>query len=271
VSTNSAVNPNAVGVYAITYTATDPSGNTATNTRTVYVVDRTVPVITFYGSNPLTNECHTAFADPGATASDTCAGSVAVSTNSTVNPNAVGVYAVTYMATDPSGNTATNTRTVYVVDTTPPVLVCATNKSAECGSAWSFDPPEASDGCSGTNVTVSIVGTVTNGSCPAVITRTWLAVDAGGNSNRCSQVVTLAALPTVRFDPPEWLANGGLRLTLLGTITGSVTVQWAQDVTNAPDTNWVGLAHFTNFTGSAQYIDYEATNFPRRFYRAITP
>ena len=57
-------------------------------------------------------------ADPGATANDACAGSLAVTTNSTVNPNAVGVYTIKYSATDPSGNSATNTRTVYVVDKT---------------------------------------------------------------------------------------------------------------------------------------------------------
>ena len=98
VTTNSTVNPNAVGVYTINYSATDPSGNSATNTRTVYVVDRTAPVMTLNGANPLTNECHAAFVDPGATASDTCAGSLAVTTNSTVNPNAVGVYTINYSA-----------------------------------------------------------------------------------------------------------------------------------------------------------------------------
>ena len=40
------------------------------------MVDTTPPVITLNGANPLTNECHAAFADPGATASDTCAGSL---------------------------------------------------------------------------------------------------------------------------------------------------------------------------------------------------
>ena len=36
--------------------------------------------VTVLGANPLTNECHTAFVDPGATANDTCAGALSVTT-----------------------------------------------------------------------------------------------------------------------------------------------------------------------------------------------
>src|SRR5207247_6474858 len=98
------------------------SGNAGTNTRTVYIVDTTRPVVTVLGGNPLTNECHAAFTDPGATANDTCAGSLGVVTNNTVNPNTPGIYTIGYSATDTSGNAGTNTRTVYIVDTTPPSL-----------------------------------------------------------------------------------------------------------------------------------------------------
>src|SRR2546427_9290268 len=80
------------------------------------------------GTNPLTNECHRAFVDPGATANDSCAGPLAVVTNNTVNPNATDVYIIGYSANDPSGNVSTNTRTVYVVDTTlPAVTLLAAN------------------------------------------------------------------------------------------------------------------------------------------------
>ena len=144
------------------YSATDPSGNSATNTRTVYVVDTTPPVVTLNGANPLTNECHAALADPGATASDTCAGSLGVTTNSTVNPNAVGVYTIKYSATDPSGNSATNTRTVYVVDTTAPVITLngANPLTNECHAALADPGATASDTCAGslgvtTNSTVN--------------------------------------------------------------------------------------------------------------------
>ena len=40
---------------------------------------------------------------------------------------------------------------------------CANNKSVDCSSDWSFDPPTATDACCGTNVTISVLSTVTNG------------------------------------------------------------------------------------------------------------
>jgi hypothetical protein len=103
--------------------ASDPSGNTATNTRTVYVVDTTAPAITLLGANPLTVECHAGFTDPGAAALDACAGAVSVATSGSVNANNPGTYTLTYTADDGNGNTNSATRTVSVQDTTPPAIV----------------------------------------------------------------------------------------------------------------------------------------------------
>src|SRR5262249_42869696 len=111
------VQPNTTGSYQLNYVATDPSGNSATNTRTVNVVDTTAPIVTLNGASPMTVECHTAFTDPGATASDLCAGSLSVTVIGTVQTNTTGSYQLKYVATDLSGNSATNTRTVNVVDT----------------------------------------------------------------------------------------------------------------------------------------------------------
>ena len=69
-------------------------------------------------------------------------------------------------------------------------LQCSTNKVVECSSAWSFDPPTVLTNCC-TNVTISVVSTVTNGDCPKVITRTWQATDACTNMTTCSQTVTV--------------------------------------------------------------------------------
>ena len=144
------------GNYAVV--VTNSVGSVTSAPAALTVVDTTPPVITLNGANPLTNQCHAALVDPGATASDTCAGSVGVTTNSTVNPNAVGVYTIQYIATDPSGNSATNTRTVYVVDTTPPVITLngANPLTNQCHAAFVDPGATASDACAGS------VGVTTN-------------------------------------------------------------------------------------------------------------
>ena len=112
VSTSGSVG-NDAGTYTLTYTAIDRAGNSATATRTVIVADTTAPVITLAGPSPMTHVQGTAFADPGASATDTVDGSVAVATTGSVE-DAVGTYTLSYTATDAAGNSATVLRTVIV-------------------------------------------------------------------------------------------------------------------------------------------------------------
>jgi hypothetical protein len=70
----------------------------------------------------MTNWLGTVFIDPGATAFDLCAGVLPVTTNGVVNTAVPGTYVIQYIATDPANNSATNTRTVYVVAPVPPVI-----------------------------------------------------------------------------------------------------------------------------------------------------
>ena len=106
-------------------TATDASGNTATATRTVNVVDTTAPVLTITGDNPATVELGDTYTDQGATAFDEFHGVTPVTSSGTVDTSTVGTYTITYSATDLDGNTATATRTVNVVDTIAPVITSA--------------------------------------------------------------------------------------------------------------------------------------------------
>ena len=53
-----------VGSYQISYTAEDASGNIATAVRSIEVGDRTIPVITITGSNPLLVEFNGSFNTP---------------------------------------------------------------------------------------------------------------------------------------------------------------------------------------------------------------
>ncbi|MCA0937365.1 S8 family serine peptidase [Vibrio alginolyticus] len=77
--------------------------------------DTTPPVITILGDNPTTLVVGDEYDDAGATAEDAVDGTVSVTSSGSVDTNTLGTYAITYEATDASGNTATATRTVTVL------------------------------------------------------------------------------------------------------------------------------------------------------------
>src|SRR5439155_18935404 len=127
---------------------------------------------------------------------------------------------------------------VTVEDLTPPTITCVPNKTVECTSVWSFDPPTASDTCG--TATITIVGTVTNltGHCGNTFdaTRTWRATDACGNTADCSQTVTVEdttqhtsicvankngeCTSTWSFDAPTATDTcGTVTITILDTVT----------------------------------------------------
>jgi uncharacterized repeat protein (TIGR01451 family) len=116
VTTTGTVNPNAPGTYTINYSAT-ANGFTSETTRIVTVQDTVAPVITLNGANPMQVGFGTVFTDPGATASDGCAGDLtsAIVVTGSVDTNTVGFYALTYTVSDPSGHSDTKVRTVEVL------------------------------------------------------------------------------------------------------------------------------------------------------------
>src|SRR4029077_10398744 len=148
----------------------------------------------------------------------------------------------TWQAMDGCSNAAQCSQTVSVVDTTAPVITCSTNKIIQLGSAWTFDSPSVTDN-SGTNWTLTILGTVTNttGHCGSAFdaTRTWQAMDGCSNAAQCSQTVTVldTTAPVITcstnkivqlgsawtFDPPSVTDNSGTNWTLiiLGTVTNT--------------------------------------------------
>ena len=115
-----------VGIYSVAFNVSDTSGNAAAEvTRTVNVVDTTVPVIVLLGDDSVTIEVGDTYIDAGATATDTYDGDITSSivTVSNVDTAIVGIYSVAFNVSDTSGNAAAEvTRTVNVVDTTVPVI-----------------------------------------------------------------------------------------------------------------------------------------------------
>jgi len=183
------VSANVTGSYVLTYDVSDLSGNAAiTVTRTINVVDTTIPTITLIGSTPYNQELNTTFTDPGATASDypddDLSSSIVVT--GTVNTALAGTYTLTYDVTDTASNTAiTVTRDVIVADTgTPIITVLGANPLAhELGSAFTDPGATASDAIDG-NLTASIVvaGDVVDPNATASYSITYNVVDSVSNA-----------------------------------------------------------------------------------------
>jgi hypothetical protein len=121
-STSGIVETNSPGAYTISYAATNALGATALATRFVLVRDSTPPVLTVNGADPLTIPLGSPFVDPGATASDACAGDLtgAIVVTGLLNTNVAGDYKLTYTVADPSGNIGSTSRAVRLV--APPFL-----------------------------------------------------------------------------------------------------------------------------------------------------
>lgn len=174
-----------LGTTTVTCTAADSAGNTSTASFTVTVSDTTPPVISSVGD-----------ATAEATGPDGAAVSWSVSASDTVDTDVtvdcspapgstfgLGTTTVTCTATDDSGNSASTSFTVTVVDTTPPVLNLPSGGtyfgSYTGGSATATDLVDS-------DVTVSCTPISVGAN-----TVTCTATDDSGNSSRGSYQVTL--------------------------------------------------------------------------------
>jgi hypothetical protein len=132
---NNTLTIGAAGTWTIT-----AAWNALNATATLTVTDITAPTMTLLGDNPATVEAATAYTDSGATATDDTDGNIteAIVSASNVNTAAPGTYTVNYTSNDSSGNNASATRTVNVVDTTPPVILLLGHNPAEVDEGKSY-------------------------------------------------------------------------------------------------------------------------------------
>ncbi|MBL7816022.1 MAG: gliding motility-associated C-terminal domain-containing protein [Saprospiraceae bacterium] len=173
-----------------TWTATDNCGNTATASQVVTVRDTTKPVFANVPAN-VTLSCPATMPTALPTASDNCDTNVRITmTDQTTPGNCSGNYVVTrtWTAEDNCGNTSTAQQIITVKDTVAPTLVgVPANVTLNCGQAVPTVPSvSATDTCDASpHVNFA---EVTNG---AVITRTWTATDACGNTATAAQTITI--------------------------------------------------------------------------------
>ena len=266
------------GSHTITLTVTDTGGGSDTDDVLINIVDTIPPVITVIGANPLTVECHTGFSDPGASASDGCAGSVAVNASGSVDVDTPGTYTITYTATDGT-HTVNASRTVYVVDTTPPVISCPANvvvtlppNSMATSMMVNYPAVTATDSCSSS---VTVASSPASGAVFPVGTTTVnsTATDGAGNTSSCSFTVAVLYnftgffspvnnLPVVntvnagRAIPVKFSLNGNKGLNIFAPnspSSGSIACNSSDPATDLHDTVTAGGSSLNYDAGSDQY------------------
>jgi hypothetical protein len=182
------------GRYMITYSATDPEGHAGEGYREVMVADTAPPSITLSGPNPEPLECGIdRYTELGAAAWDSCSGDLTpfIRIDSrAVNPSSVGSYPVSYSVSDAREWRTEATRTVVVVDHTPPVITCPAPTAAECvGGVAIVDPgpAQAADACALASVSPNLPATYPIGTTSVGYT----ATDRAGHTSTCSTPVTV--------------------------------------------------------------------------------
>jgi hypothetical protein len=249
------------GPIIVIATITDLAGNTATTTFT-FTIDTVAPVITVIGGDE-TVEIGSAYADAGATATDTHDGDLTASIvpTSTVDTAALGNYSVIYNVSDMAGNTAVSkTRIVQVNDSIDPTVDAGADKLAK----GVFTQNGSADG-TGTAITtylwekVSGTGNITFGSANAI--NTTISADADGayvikltvtdqGSNSASDTMSLAwdgTAPTI-LEVSSTTANG---LYKTGDII-NVEVQLSENVNASGTNSRIAL----DLNGIIQYANY---------------
>lgn len=123
----------APGTHAIELVVNDGTVDSAPDQVVVTIVaDTTPPVVSLNGGDVSVEAVSGTYEEAGATANDICSGALGMSITGAVDSNVVGEYTITYTATDNVGNVGSATRTVSVVDTTPPTIA----STVESTSLW---------------------------------------------------------------------------------------------------------------------------------------
>jgi autotransporter-associated beta strand protein len=250
VSTNGNVDPNTAGLYTLTYSATDTHSNTKTVTRVVQVVDATPPIATINGTSPITLCRNSVYTELGVTATDTCAGTVAITTNGIVNVNAAGNYTVTYTATDASNNSNVVTRVVQIVECAPTitsepgaVTVNQGNNASFSVSATATAPITYQWSLNGTPLSESahIIGATSSSLTivsaePADVGTYTVATTANTKTSTSDGAATLTlilATPVAITTQPGHLdkqpQGTNVTLSVVATGTAPITYQWFRD------------------------------------------
>ena len=228
VTSSGIVDTSKSGVYTITYTVVDKSGNRATTTRTVIVKDKAPtdtlpPSISLVGQTNETLTIDDKYIEKGASAVDAVDGKTEVVISGNVDTTKAGNYSIIYTSTDKAGNTSSVTRTVTVqvkpsTDNIAPVISLngATSMSSTVGQTFVDPGATATDVVDG-NINVTTKGSV-DVNIPDVYTISYTATDTSGNTATATRTITIVAPSAEDKTAPEITINGSATQSVdLGT------------------------------------------------------
>jgi Ca2+-binding RTX toxin-like protein len=180
-----------LGETTVTWTVTDTSGNSASAIQIVTIVDTTSPIIT--APDSITAEATSADSNTVALGNPVSSDLVDIPSISNNAPDVfpLGETTVTWTAVDESGNSASATQTVTIVDTTSPELTMpedvmisafSLEKQVEIGEAQAYD-------LAGSALTITNDAPDTFPLGDTVVT--WNVSDELGNSSSSQQVISV--------------------------------------------------------------------------------
>ena len=225
------VNTNYPGNYTIQYVVTDSDGNSTVMNRTVTVTDQTPPVIILQGNSTVSVEVFNSYTELGAIATDEYDGDLSSSIiiAGTVNTSVVGAYQIVYSVTDSHGNTASVTRTVVVIDSTPPVINLngATTIYLELGSTYIDPGASATDEYDGDlNSSIIISGTVDTSNVGTYILLYNVSDSSGNTAETSRSVVVEANSPSLEMITVASVTDDGDQVIGAGdTITYTIVIE----------------------------------------------
>lgn len=192
-------------IMRYTWTARDQCGNQVQQTQTITVFDNIPPVLSNVPANA-TVSCSSIPAPQTPTVTDNCAAPANITIQYTQTQTAGSCphsYTLTrtWTATDPCGNSSSASQVLTVQDLTAPVLSAfPANITVSCDNIPTQTVLTATDNCDPAP-SVTPTETRTNGSCPwsYTLTRTWVAMDACGNTSNHTQTVTVQDLTAPIF------------------------------------------------------------------------
>lgn len=247
-----------IGSQTITIIATDDAGNANSCVQNITVVDNQMPSIACPPNLTLNIDddtiCTATGVDLGTpTINDNC--SLLPVTNNAPSSFPIGVTSVIWTVEDTSGNTATCTQTVTVVDNIDPVFTCPenivqNNDTGFCSAVVTFTPPSAED-CSNIMITkTDSTGLDSGDNFPVgVTTLSYQVVDDGNLVATCSFTITVNDIENPTVTAPSNITPS----TDSGACGSNIAIGNATFADNCPGSNlsWA-MTGATTLSGSGQ-------------------